>query len=339
MRKTSLIVVLCSLLFTSTVYADWPNPQKNILINGNMNIAQRGTYLTNVSNGSYTLDRWKYLSAGTATVYRESSDVPVGASHHISINAPASLNGIVQIIEQDNSAPLNYNTVSLSFQARSVAQAIQTIRAGILCWTGTANAPINPVDPSNWSLASNSWSYMNNSSSLALTSAWQTFKVENVYVNPPPNNKCNNLAVMIWSDTNNSGQWSLGTVQLELGPNATTFRSVSMGTELAEAQRYYQNSYPSDTALGTPVLAGSYDCRSSLCFVNIQKMLKTPTITIYCANGTNLVGKVYEWATGNHLNASIDSANDHGFYFTITGGQAQSVYTRYLFHWAADAEL
>ena len=52
---------------------------RNIIINGDMSIAQRGTSATNVSSGYHTCDRWKFdRGVGTVTVSQE-TDAPTGS--------------------------------------------------------------------------------------------------------------------------------------------------------------------------------------------------------------------------------------------------------------------
>ena len=54
---------------------------RNIIINGDMSIAQRGTSETGISNttGYFTCDRWRFLTSGTGTwTQSQSTDVPSG---------------------------------------------------------------------------------------------------------------------------------------------------------------------------------------------------------------------------------------------------------------------
>ena len=52
---------------------------RNLIINGGMDIAQRGTSSTNVSTGYHTCDRWKiFRGAGTITMSQE-TDAPTGS--------------------------------------------------------------------------------------------------------------------------------------------------------------------------------------------------------------------------------------------------------------------
>ena len=65
---------------TTSQLAYNPNPFRNILINGDMSIAQRGTSTSGVtsSDGYYACDRWySQTDIGTWTI-SQSEDVPTG---------------------------------------------------------------------------------------------------------------------------------------------------------------------------------------------------------------------------------------------------------------------
>ncbi len=60
--------------------------QKNLIINGDFDIWQRGTSFAAAANATFTADRWKYIKTGTMvhTISR-STDVPtVAESGHLS---------------------------------------------------------------------------------------------------------------------------------------------------------------------------------------------------------------------------------------------------------------
>ena len=102
------------------------NTFRNIIINGDMSIAQRGTSATGLGNGDagyFTCDRWKLLESGTTTyefTQSQSTDVPSGQGFATSLKmdcttADASLDAanlirIVQIIESQNLQYLKYGT-------------------------------------------------------------------------------------------------------------------------------------------------------------------------------------------------------------------------------------
>ena len=98
---------------------------KNIIINGDFRIGQRGTTFASVTNGDYTLDRWAVLSNGSSVVdisqVSHTSETPAGDLNAINAEVKADdlKFGIIQIIEKGNIDSLLENVVSLSFQAKA----------------------------------------------------------------------------------------------------------------------------------------------------------------------------------------------------------------------------
>ena len=63
---------------------------RNIVINGDMSVAQRGTSSTNVSSGYHTCDRWRiFRGAGTITMSQE-TDAPTGSGFIKSLKLTSS---------------------------------------------------------------------------------------------------------------------------------------------------------------------------------------------------------------------------------------------------------
>src|SRR6056300_403546 len=70
--------------FTNSLPAGKSGSFRNIIINGDMSIAQRGTSATGLTNGSsgyHTIDRWRYVENGSTTsqfTMSQDNDVPTG---------------------------------------------------------------------------------------------------------------------------------------------------------------------------------------------------------------------------------------------------------------------
>jgi hypothetical protein len=109
---------------------------RNLIINGDMKIAQRGTSVTNVTGGNYnTVDRWQWMEQSTATLDMEqSTDVPTGQgfvnSVKLTVNtadasiASSDYSFYRQPIEGYNAAHLefgtaNAKTITVSFWVKS----------------------------------------------------------------------------------------------------------------------------------------------------------------------------------------------------------------------------
>ena len=109
----------------------------NIIINGAMNVAQRGTSFTGLTNGSngYTLDRFRFVEQGSPTfacTISQSSTAPTGFANSLKLDittAQSSLGAsdtlqIDTIIEAQNLQHLSYGsssakTLTLSFWVKS----------------------------------------------------------------------------------------------------------------------------------------------------------------------------------------------------------------------------
>lgn len=243
---------------------------KNILINGNMNISQRGTTFTNPSpitgqTKPYTLDRFAFLSETNNGVVTQTSGGPTGSKYYMAVknNAANVQTAMVQFVENQNAIALIGGIASLSFQAKAGVVPISNLRAALLGWTGTADATVSETVISSWGANGTnptwgtSFVMLNVPTNLALSGAWQTFKVENIAI---PSN-VNNLAVVIWTDdgTQASGaEWDMAQVQLEYGSAATSFETRLVGMELQLCQRYYQQVNAA-TMSGVQIGTGNFE--------------------------------------------------------------------------------
>jgi hypothetical protein len=190
--------------------------RKNLLINPNLILAQRSgqspatfTAASPFPNNddTYQVDKWKLLSDGNDIVdISQDTDLPTATNKGFSLKSlVATINskwGYIQILENKDVDELQGKKVSLSFYARTTGTEISNLRAAVLSWDGTADAPTSDV-VSAWNgsgvdptLVAN-WTYENIPSNLALSGSWQQFKIENVDVDTAG---MKNLAVFIWVD-------------------------------------------------------------------------------------------------------------------------------------------
>jgi hypothetical protein len=91
---------------------------KNVLINGAMDIWQRGTSFAVGGPGTviYSADRWTCYSGNTGTISRDTSLVPVGFESSLKFTSTINNSAIdfYQLIETKNVIPLRGKTVTLS---------------------------------------------------------------------------------------------------------------------------------------------------------------------------------------------------------------------------------
>jgi hypothetical protein len=267
---------------------------RNKIINGAMQVSQRATSFsggTANANDAYTLDRWYILSEGSDSVdVDQIADSPDtgGKCIRLDVETTGEKFGIAQIVEAVNCTGLIGNTVTLSFAAKVSDARIDTIKAGIVAWSGTADTVTSDI-VSSWgadgttpTLIANA-TFENTPADLGVTTSWATYTVTaNVDTASTAN-----LILFIWSDdaTNPlAGDFLYVTnVQLEVGDTATPFEHRSYGQELALCQRYF-NLHPSGAM---NIHAFRYNNSISLAEVNFPTTMRAaPTMVVNAGGGS-----------------------------------------------------
>lgn len=226
---------------------------QNAIMNGNFDIAQRGTSFTASSNNDdvYTLDRWNLISDGNDVldVSQEAiTDLP-GSNYAIKLDVEtAKRAGIVQFIEAKDAKKLKGKTVSLSFAVKSAN--ISAIRATVLSWSSTADSLTSDV-VGTWAATptwATNWAANATPADLTVTSSWTTVKVENIAIDETT---VNNLALVIWlpNEETIGDIVYISQVQMNEGAVALPFQPKSFEEELRACQRYYQRAISSGGTL------------------------------------------------------------------------------------------
>jgi len=251
---------------------------KNRILNGSMDIAQRGTSISvGSASYTYTLDRWKCYSGNSATTVSQNTSAPTGFNYSLKLQRPNANTGtnalsIVQIIESANVVQLQGQTATISFYLKKGANysggniSIQVLSGTVADQGG---------DPYSWT----GLTVPINDSSYSPTTSF----VRLPYSGTIPSG-AKELAVAIsYTPTGTAGADDaiyITGVQLEAG--AVTSYQTATGTiqgELAACQRYYTlwasgNSQPigMGTYLNTTQVNGSISLP--------VEMRTTPTISI-----------------------------------------------------------
>lgn len=209
---------------------------RNLIINGAMQVAQRGT--SSSSGGYSTVDRYYHnLSGATSTVTREEAtlgqEVDGQFEYWLKVNTTTGNNycGIQQRVE--NVRSLRQGKATLSFWVKGTNPAsgqylvqLQRLPAGPS--GSTLDIPLNDT--------------------YTVSSTWTrktfTFDVPALSTSVTENGNSQlyiTLGAQEGSDTSTDA-WELNItgVQLEIGDTATPFEHRSYGQELALCQRYYQ---------------------------------------------------------------------------------------------------
>jgi len=330
-------------------------PNRNLIINGAMQVAQRGTSST--TSGYGTVDRFQIVYDGTdesptqAQVDVSSGTTPYteGFRKALKITNGNQTSGagtgdyiyIRQKLEAQNLANSGWNYVSsnnfitLSFWVKS--SVAQTFYGYLKTDTGTEkNYPFE-----TGSLTADTWTKIvrtipgnsdisvdnGNGTGLEIVIApfWGTDFTGSVSLNAWSN----------WSSatrtpdststfyTTNDATFEITGVQLEVGSVATDFEHRSFAQELALCERYYQNSYltgnvpASSTSNDNAINLISWSDGNCIGFT-FPRMRAAPSVTVRNPSSTT-VARVN--ASGNDRSASAVNINDHHVkYIAITNG-------------------
>ena len=283
---------------------------KNLVINGAMQVAQRGTSST--ASGMKTVDRFNCTSAGTdETPTQEQADVASGTtpytsgfkkSYKITNGDQTSGAGASDAIlieyksESQDIATSGWNFKSatsfltMSFWVKSsVAQEFQcqlynsdTNKAYLFTYTVSSADTWQKI---THSVKGDSSLNFNVDNGAGLECAWYIFiGTDQTVANPTENTwatysgtSTKKDAVSTWYTTNNA-TFELTGVQWEVGSVATDFEQRSLGQELALCQRYFQHLGRDDRLVYTTQTLGSYNPATFLVFP--VEMRATPTTTI-----------------------------------------------------------
>ena len=258
---------------------------RNLIINGDMQIAQRGTSTASITSDTYgAADRWRFLPStqGTWTMSQE-NDAPTGSGFRKSTKvlcttadaSPAAGDYVRldQRIEGQNLQQLKKGTASaeqltLSFWVKSnvtgtyIARFYEndnnrnvsksyTINSSGVWEYKTITFPADTTGPlDNDNEASLILIFMlgagTDFTSGTLATTWQSFTAANVAPGQV------NLA----SATSN--YWQVTGVQLEVGDTATPFEFKPFEKDLRECQRYYEKSYNAKVNPGTVTDEGQW---------------------------------------------------------------------------------
>jgi hypothetical protein len=204
---------------------------KNFVINGGMDVWQRGTTGFATTAGTYTADRWR-LGSNNTTVTRD-TDVPVSPYFTYSLKmVGTAANSIIQRIESANSTLLAGQTVTFSFYAKRTA--------------GTGNLDVRfyyPTAVDNF--ASTTQIGSTQVVSASPSSSWVRYSAT-VAIGT---NITNGLEILINNDASGGSTTFITGAMLELGSVNTSFSraGATIQGELAACQRYYWRSTPGGT--------------------------------------------------------------------------------------------
>ena len=346
---------------------------RNIIINGDMSIAQRATSVAGVVSGGYRVhDRWRGGGTipGTWT-WSQSTDVPSGQGFSSSMKwdcttADASLSAsdtfaIQHRIEAQNLQYLKKGTssaesVTLSFWVKSnktgtyiceledsdntrhisksyTINSANTWEKKTITYEGDTTGTLNNDNGTGFQLQF--WlAAGTDSTSGTLQTTWAASVQANTAVGQV------NLA------DSTSNEWYITGVQLEAGTTASDFEFLPHDVNLLRCQRYYEKSnnlslFPSDTNADGYYLSNMTRASSNqnyfTVFYKARKRVEA-TVTIYSYN-TGASGKYRDGTNAVDYDASVGRSGEINFVMRPTSSTGVSLGDVMGFQWEASSEL
>ena len=282
-----------------------PSGFRNIVINGDMKIAQRSTSVASITSSAYnTLDRW-YLGLGTLGTWTmsKSTDVPSGYGFANSLKldnttadaSPAS--GDTMLLSQF------FEGQNLQYLKKGTANAVSLTAS---FWvkstkTGTFICELQDTDNSrsiskSYTVsASNTWEFKtityagdttgaftnDNGDSLCLNfwlGAGSTYTSGTLATSWASTTSANRAVGQVNIADSTSNDWLITGVQLEAGTSATDFEFLPIDVSLGRCLRYYEKI----TAEANTQLFGAgfnYNTTNGIALVNCSKKRTTVSVT------------------------------------------------------------
>ena len=350
---------------------------RNLIINGDMRIAQRGTSTASITTGGYyTADRWSLdgSSAGTWTMSQD-TDVPTGQGFATSMkwdcttaNGSLSAGSVFQIrqkIEGQNLQHLkkgtaNAESVTLSFWVKSNKTGTYQVNlndqdnARMIGNTYTINTAdtwekktitfdgdtTGALDNDNASSLQVEWWFVagTNFTSGAVPTTWEA------RVNT---DRAAGQTVNLADNTSN--YINITGVQLEVGEGASDFEHLPYDVQLQRCQRYYQKSHPQGVAPGAATFGGTspetlqqFWNSGNTQLAGQQFLLKVdmranPSATIY--DYANNIGKVTGLSGGGSGTNNVTPNNIKAFHDKLVVLMYNQTYYGMAFAYTLSAEL
>jgi hypothetical protein len=344
-------------------------PYRNLIINGDMSIAQRSTSVASITgNGYYTVDRMNTVitSQGTWT-QSQSTDVPTGQGFATSLKmdcttadaSPASADqlAIEHRIEAQNliyikNGTSNAEVTTLSFWVKSNKTGTYTLEVQNIDANRFISKTFTISSANTWEKkvinidADTSGSGVSNDNGigwilkwwLGAGSQWNSGTLQTTWATPVTANRISSSQVNLADNTSN--YINITGVQLEVGTSATPFEFLPYDVNFSRCQRYFESSCaplqnPSDGISSVYIIdqAGAHPIYQPMSFNTSKRAV--PTMTFY--NGSS--GSTGTWRTNAATNVTISTVTIKVQGFTINSNDLGAEGRSSNGSWEADAEL
>jgi hypothetical protein len=310
---------------------------KNLVINGDMQVAQRGTSLTGQTalNGYPCVDRMAFYQTGTGTLtLSQENDAPTGSGFRKSLKVLAttgnnSLSAGAELLMIHRLEGQNLQHIVKGTSSAKQLTLSFWVKSNV---TGTYIAALQDNDNTR---------YIGQSYTINASATWEkktlTFAADTTGV--LDNDNENSLQLLMWlaAGTNSTsgtlstswastvtanravGQtnmvaltnnyWQVTGVQLEVGSTATEFEFKPYGQELQECQRYYWRYGDSSAFAPTGGIGRAISTTASLIIVSLpQTMRAKPSSVEYSNLAVSTLGVAEYAVTSLSINSNSNQA-------------------------------
>ncbi len=276
---------------------------RNVIINGNFDVWQRGISFGTLASGDYYADRYFtiFTGGGTRTISRQlftpgQTDVPGEPRYYLNWNqtvggSGATANDIRQRIESVRT--LSGQQATISFYAKA-ATNVTMPALQINQYFGTGGSP-------------SASAAINIANNFAITTSWQrisyTFTVPSISGKTLGTDNNDYSEIIIRMPLNSTFNIDIAQIQFERGPIATPFENRLAGTELALCQRYYQEIGSNGADNGIVYLRTTTAVNNYQAIIPLTVSMRiNPNITTLTVSPDNILHKPFvRWDTINAI--------------------------------------
>jgi len=305
-------------------------PNKNLIINGNFVVGQRGTSFSNVTSSQFCLDRFSVdVGGGGAFNVTQDTSAPEGFEKSLKLEvntadssiAVGDAYRITQGVEGQNIAQIELGAstakpMALSFYVKSSVTGTYGV--------GLANSAETENFVAEYTISSaNTWEKKTINIPVRTSGTWLTTNGVGIGVRFDLGSGTNyNGTAGQWQTTSSkvyrtsscvnliatgSATWFLTGVQLEIGQNPTAFEHEPIAVTLEKCYRYFQNNDCGTFVM--QIVRDSDDIKRGTVFYPVRTRSNSPSVTL---NTTTLDGATLaiDEARNTACSITMDSGSD-----------------------------
>ena len=283
---------------------------RNLIINGAMQVAQRGTQ-TSITSAYTACDRWNFTRSGAAVVdASQSTDVPSGEgfANSLKIDVTTADTSVAagdfahlrtrfegQDLQQLRKGTSEAKSLTLSFWVKSAKTGTHIVELYDLDNTRQVSKSYSITTADTWQnvtlqFPADTTGAFDNDNAASLQVAWwllagSTYSGGTLNTSWASSTDANRVVGQVNVMDDAANNFYLTGVQLEVGETATPFEHRSYGDELARCMRFYEEASRYVSGVASP---GGTDYATM-----VYKVVKRATPTIGYSVGHSSVNAIY----------------------------------------------